>query len=55
MRNTDPLAPRNDPIYRDDHYAPHNDPYRSNDPWEPWNDRAANETDLEQRDRDYYR
>ncbi len=36
--NTNPLAPWNDPLQKDDPLAPWNDPLRKDDPLEPWND-----------------
>jgi hypothetical protein len=54
MKNTDPFAPWNDPMYRNDPFAPHNDPMRKDDFSEPWNDVFGNASSLSRRDKEYY-
>lgn len=48
MKNTDPFAPWNDPIHRDDRFAPHNNPRDRDNPSKPWNDPVGKMEDLEQ-------
>ena len=44
-RNTDPFAPWNDPMYKNDPFAPHND-FDGDNPFKPWNDPCGSERDL---------
>lgn len=53
-KNTDPLQPWNDPIFKDDRLAPHNDPLRRDDLLEAWNDPIGTAEDLSDADKDYY-
>jgi hypothetical protein len=46
-RNTDPFAPWNDPMDRDDFTKPWNDPIHRDDPFAPWNSPIANERDYD--------
>jgi hypothetical protein len=54
MKNTDPFAPYNDPMYKDDPFAPHNDPMYKDDPFKPWNDPFGSSDDLTDREKKYY-
>ena len=54
MKNTDPFAPWNDPMYKDDPFAPHNDPMRKDDFTEPWNDFFGDTNSLSNNDKRYY-
>lgn len=55
MKNQDPFAPWNDPIYKDDPFAPHNDPLKKDDPFKPWNDLFGVEKDLTEEEKEYYK
>lgn len=55
MKNSNPFAKWNDPMYKDDPFAPHNDPMRKDSPFEPWNSPMASDKDLSCRDKKYYR
>jgi hypothetical protein len=55
MRNDDPFAPWNNPMYKNDPFAPHNDIMKKHDPFKPWNDPMGRERDLTSEEKSYYR
>ena len=53
--NTDPFAPWNDPMEKDNPFAPHNDPMDKHNPFKPWNEPCGKAEDLTKKERDEYR
>lgn len=54
MRNNDPFAPWNNPIYADDPLAPHNSPMERDNPFKPWNSPLGSVNDLTPREKRAY-
>ena len=53
-KNTDPLAPWNSPLYKDNPLAPHNSPLGKNDVFKPWNRPIWNKSDLTKEEKKFY-
>lgn len=54
MKNTDPAAPWNSPVFKTDPMAPHNDALKKKDPTKPWNNPAGSVRDLTKEEKKYY-
>lgn len=54
MKNTDPFAPWNNPMYKDDPFAPHNNPMDRDNPLKPWNNPFGSVGDLTDSERSAY-
>lgn len=53
-KNTDPLAPWNNPLYRDNPLAPHNKAIDKDSPFKPWNKPIWNKDDLTTEEKKFY-
>lgn len=54
MKNDDPFAPWNNPMYEDDPRAPHNNPMERDNPLKPWNNPFGSTDDLTEEEKQAY-
>ena len=53
-KNTAPLAPWNNPLYKDNPMAPHNSPVKKDDILKPWNKLVWSKSDLTKEEKRFY-
>ena len=54
QKNTDPLAPWNNPLYKNNPLAPHNSPLSKDNILKPWNKVVWNKSDLTETEKKFY-